>query len=361
MNNIAFYISDHGFGHASRSIAIIRELIKKDNLKIHIKTSNPLEFIKNSLKDKDNIYFDYLETDIGLILKKNSFELDKDLLVDKLKDWFKEWEILINKEYDFLINKDIDLVISDITPWIFNSANKANIKSVAISNFTWYSQYKEILADKNINLTKIKEAYNKADLFIKYPFGLKVNNKNVINTGLISRKFNQNKIKNKKNKIGNDKKLIYMGIGKSVDYDVLNNIDFNKLDQYNWLFSSGVEVEGDNIYKIPQNESETQNYIAACDYAVTKAGWSTISEAVLSKTPMLLIGREEIPEDRKIINKLVKEGLGIKIDKKKIYQNDNLIKGLKKLKKIDIDNFDYQNKVKETANIIFNHLKERSG
>ena len=52
MNNIAFYISDHGFGHASRSIAIIRELIKKDNLKIYIKTSSPLELIKNSLKEK---------------------------------------------------------------------------------------------------------------------------------------------------------------------------------------------------------------------------------------------------------------------------------------------------------------------
>ena len=97
MKNIVFYISDHGFGHASRSIAIIKELIKKDNFKIYIKTSKPLDFIKNSLKEKNNIYFAYLKTDIGLILKKNSFKLDKDLLVDELEDWFKEWDILIDQ------------------------------------------------------------------------------------------------------------------------------------------------------------------------------------------------------------------------------------------------------------------------
>lgn len=27
--NIAYYISDYGYGHATRSIAIIRELLKK--------------------------------------------------------------------------------------------------------------------------------------------------------------------------------------------------------------------------------------------------------------------------------------------------------------------------------------------
>ncbi len=53
MKNIVFYISDHGFGHASRNIPIIRYILGvKNNIKIHIKTGiNQGLFIKDSLKD----------------------------------------------------------------------------------------------------------------------------------------------------------------------------------------------------------------------------------------------------------------------------------------------------------------------
>ena len=39
MKKIAFYISDHGFGHASRNIPIIRYILEEsNNIKIYIKT-----------------------------------------------------------------------------------------------------------------------------------------------------------------------------------------------------------------------------------------------------------------------------------------------------------------------------------
>ncbi len=36
---IAYYIPDYGYGHAARSIAIIRELLKKDS-QVHIIITN---------------------------------------------------------------------------------------------------------------------------------------------------------------------------------------------------------------------------------------------------------------------------------------------------------------------------------
>ena len=57
MKNIVFYISDHGFGHASRNIPIIRYILEvKNNIKIYIKTGiNQGLFIKDSLKDLKNV------------------------------------------------------------------------------------------------------------------------------------------------------------------------------------------------------------------------------------------------------------------------------------------------------------------
>jgi predicted glycosyltransferase len=39
---------------------------------------------------------------------------------------------------------------------------------------------------------------------------------------------------------------------------------------------------------IPQNDPESQDYVGACDLVVCKAGYSTISEAISARVPMLL-------------------------------------------------------------------------
>ena len=46
MTNICFYISEYGYGHASRDIAIIRRLLYEFNdEKICIKTNEPFNFV----------------------------------------------------------------------------------------------------------------------------------------------------------------------------------------------------------------------------------------------------------------------------------------------------------------------------
>ncbi len=301
MHNIVFYISGHGFGHATRSIAIIRELAKNNGIQIIIKTSSPLNFIKESLADYNNIDYLYSENDVGLILKKNSFIVDREKMQKEVNEWVNNWYNLIEKQIIYLQQNQIDLIISDITPWVFASAKEAGIRSIAISNFTWYDQYRELLI-KDKAVEKVGEIYQDADLFLCYPLYLgleKVDQYEEI--GFFCREFNKEQAKTIKENMGGNKKLVFVGIGKSVDYNILNKIKFQDYKQYNWLFSAGTKVEGDNIYKIPEGITEAQNYIAASDYAITKAGWGTVSELVLSKVPMILINRREIPEDRAII------------------------------------------------------------
>ena len=50
ITNICFYISDYGYGQASRDIAIIRKILAEFNdVKIYVKTDGPFNFKEDEL------------------------------------------------------------------------------------------------------------------------------------------------------------------------------------------------------------------------------------------------------------------------------------------------------------------------
>lgn len=114
MNRIAFYISNHGFGHASRNIPIIESLLEQDdNLYIEIKTGNNLiDFMKQSLSNYDSrIVYYPMNTDLGLLLKPGTMEIDKAVLLREIKKFISTWDVLIEQEKEWLTENKIDLYI----------------------------------------------------------------------------------------------------------------------------------------------------------------------------------------------------------------------------------------------------------
>jgi hypothetical protein len=59
-----------------------------------------------------------------------------------------------------------------------------------------------------------------------------------------------------------------------------------------FIVSSNVKVNRDNVFSIPEDETESQAYIAASDLVITKAGWGTVSEAVVYNVLLLILNRE---------------------------------------------------------------------
>ena len=58
------------------------------------------------------------------------------------------------------------------------------------------------------------------------------------------------------------------------------------------------------MIKIPNNETETQNYVGMCDLVVSKTGYGTVSEVIRAKMPMFLLKRDGFKEDELIGNKV---------------------------------------------------------
>lgn len=318
---LAFYISSHGFGHMTRCLAIIEYILKMSEYNIYIacdKKQN--DFAKVYLsKFKDRIIYNDLETDIGLINKINSLEVDKLELEKKLTSFISRWDDIIDKECEFLKMLNIKSVISDISPIGCIVGKKLNLPTIFISNFSWIEQYEHIGINKDI-IDKFRLAYSYIDKFIKYQLCLCLDSiyyKESYETGFVCREIDESRVEDIKNKYG---KSIFITCGKSASLDYINIRNFSGT-----IFTTaGIDIkcDGSNIVKLPIDVLDTQNYIAASDLVISKAGWGTIAEGVVGNTPLVLIERPSAKEDSFNINKIKEYKLGISMSEDKLEDID---------------------------------------
>ena len=184
------------------------------------------------------------------------------------------------------------------------------VRNIGIANFTWCEQY-EFLGLSDTIIDRFREVYAKFDLLIEYDLmlpapKLAVPRKQI---GFICRRFDSERISAIKAQYGPS---IFITCGKSAD---LNNIQID-----NWhgtiFTTSGINITATadaTVVQLPVETFDTQNYLAASDIVIAKAGWGTISEALLSKRNLVLIDREGVLEDTENIEELKRRGVTVSI------------------------------------------------
>jgi len=309
LKTIAYYISEYGFGHATRSIAVIRRLCEKNEIRIIVCNDFAYDFLNQSLNDlitEERVALRKISNDIGYVLQPHSLTPDCDQFKISYQKFIGKLPLAIQIETEFLSDQHVNLVIGDIPPAPFKAAQTLSIPSIGISNFTWYTAYKELLPDAD--LKPLYNCYTSMDYF----FALAGSRERVWGRmgsksfGFFSRSPQVevvHKIRKTVNPTG-DKTIVFFGLGMKID---AGNLAAYKLwSSLNCVFlvSSNTNIEGDNIYKIPIDDTESQNYIAACDIVISKPGWGTVSEAVSFNKPLILVTPQKMQEDRNTIEYL---------------------------------------------------------
>ena len=352
---IALYISSHGFGHMTRCLGIMENILNTSNYNLYIvcrKRQNDFARIYLA-KYKDRIIYKDLVTDIGLINKENSLEVDKLSLHQELIKFTTSWEDVVNDECDFLRNLNIKCIVSDISPIGNLVGHKLDLPVVLITNFTWVEQYEYIGIDESI-IDKYRQAYSYVTKFIKYDLCLSISSVNcqeIYEVGFTCRNIDFDKVEKINQQYG---KSIMVTCGKSANLNTINIKNFNGT-----IFTtSGIEItceEDCNVVNLPINILDTQNYIAASDIVITKAGWGTIAEGIIGHTNLVLIERPSAKEDSFNIEELKKRNLAISINEEDLLDLD-IEKLREKLKQeIDYDKLNsYKNDAAKVAEIILN-------
>ena len=263
---IIYYVTEHGLGHASRTVAIVRDLLRY-NVEVIIRNDDPISFFKKSLP-KTRVVTG--ETDLKPIMQqKNAMRVDDSKTARSVKKWIQHLPLYLEKESSFVTKERPDLIVSDISVMPILVAKKNHIRSVAISSFVW----NETLNIDSQIARFLRESYNEANLVIKLPFGSPMNLQNKRNFGLVARKPTKKRIITRTHLgIQEKEQLVAVslsGVGHKLSFKHSKSVKLLDISNYSVALRSG---------KI--NFVEGQNLINAADLVICKCGYGFISECL---------------------------------------------------------------------------------
>lgn len=132
---IVFYISGHGFGHASRDIEVVHALQRHaPDLTVTLRTAVPAWLFHGAARRPLDIQ--PLETDSGLA-QIDSLTIDERETIRRAVRFYDNFDERVAAEAAWLTTAGARLVIADVPPLACAAAARADIPSVVLANFTW--------------------------------------------------------------------------------------------------------------------------------------------------------------------------------------------------------------------------------
>ncbi|MDP8215527.1 MAG: hypothetical protein RAO92_02505 [Candidatus Euphemobacter frigidus] len=303
MKTVIFYISGHGFGHASRMAEVINALIRDHpDLKIFIKTSAPEWFFQEQIPGR--FLFSRLECDTGVI-QSDSLNLDPRRSLESYAGFLAGREKRATAEVRFLRGEGPGLIVGDIPPLAFAAADDAGIPSLGVANFSWdwiYEPYLDRYPEYRYLLTSIRSDYRKAGLLLRLPFaGEMTEFAEIRDVPLIARRSRRSKHEIKEMlSLPDDRPLIILSFGGfSLGEEYYRRL--TGIKDLIWLASErvGFDLEGSRNIRREELHRLGLGYpdlVKAADVVVTKPGYGILSECIANRTRMLYTSRGEFRE-----------------------------------------------------------------
>ncbi len=165
---IVFYVSGHGFGHASRAIEVIRALFRaRPDAHVVVKTSAPLRLFERCFPGRCELV--PLQCDAGMV-QGDSLNVDTTSSIRQAIDFQKRLPALARTEAAYLRESGARVTVGDIPPLAVAAAHEAGIPSVAIGNFTWDWIYEAYGDEGALELARdIRHIYEKGTLALRLP------------------------------------------------------------------------------------------------------------------------------------------------------------------------------------------------
>jgi UDP:flavonoid glycosyltransferase YjiC (YdhE family) len=137
-----FYISGHGFGHASRSIAVINALLaRRPGVRVIIRSAVAPWLVARTAHPA--VELAAVETDTGVV-QIDSLRLDAAASLARAGAFMASFDARVAAEAAFLRAEGATLVVADLPPLGIAAAAAAGIPGMAFGNFTWdwiYAHY----------------------------------------------------------------------------------------------------------------------------------------------------------------------------------------------------------------------------
>jgi hypothetical protein len=305
--SVVFYISGHGFGHASRVIETINALLaRRDNLDVVVRTTAPRWLFDLTIRANHSgqslrgVDYHAVECDTGIV-QIDSLHLDADASVARARAFMATFDARVAEEAAFLRGRGARLVVADLPPLGIAAAARAGVPSVAFGNFTWDWIYSAYPGTDDL-VQRISEAYRTALLALRLPMhGGFAAFDTIIVLPFVARRSSRDPVAVRRAfGLPADERLVLVSFG---GYGVgLTPEALEGLDGYVAVLTGNRETERPrHVPFIDETHMYATGYryedlVRAVDVVATKPGYGIISECLANETALLYTSRGDFIE-----------------------------------------------------------------
>jgi len=289
-------ITNHGFGHATRTAAIVAEVQRLNpDVLIFMVTTAPhwllASYIPGHFIHRPRAF------DVG-ILQSDSITMDKAATLEKLRHIRTQARSLIASEVTFLRQNRVGLVLADIPPLAAPIAQAADLPCWMVSNFGWDFIYRAWGGEFVEIADWIADCFGQCDRLFRLPFHEPMSAfPHITDVGLTggSPCYPLDQVRSE---FGLDRPpqqtalLTFGGLG-------LDAIPYHKLANFpDWQFITFDRQAPDllNLVKVADRRYRPVDFMPLCDRVVSKPGFSTFAEACRQQIGIISITRSDFSE-----------------------------------------------------------------
>jgi glycosyl transferase family 1 len=281
--NVVFYISGHGFGHASRAIEVINALLAaRPDVHVCVRTSVVKWLFDLTVRDGNRFHYDDVECDTGIV-QIDSLHLDEEASVRRALAFMSTFDDRVEREVAELRRLSPALVVADMPPLGIAAGHQAGVPTIALGNFTWDWAYSPYPGTEPL-VEQIAAAYAKADAALRLPMwgGFDAFTR-IVDLPFVAR-HSRRDAEETRRALGLplDKRLVLPSFGGHGLEGLPDQ--FKRLQGFEVLFDFDER-------KLYADGYRYEDLVRAADVVVTKPGYGIIAECLANDTAILYTDR----------------------------------------------------------------------
>ncbi|MFN9557012.1 MAG: glycosyl transferase [Dolichospermum sp.] len=289
-------ITNHGFGHATRTASIANTIQKLCPEALLILVTTAPRWLLESYIEGDFI-LRQRAFDLGVI-QIDSLIMDKPATLEKLREIRKNHKSLIASEVNFIRQNRVNLILADIPFLAAGFAEAANIPCWMIGNFGWDLIYRDWGGEFTEIADWISNWYAKSNRLFRLPFHESMSAfPHITDVGLTGGfpRFSIDELRSNWGINTPPEKTILLTFG---GYGV-QQIPYTNISKFpDWQFITFDFLAPDlpNLIKVTNRQYRPVDFMPICGRIISKPGYGTFSEATLLDVPVVTIPRDDFAE-----------------------------------------------------------------
>ena len=317
-------ITNHGFGHATRTAAVLADLQKRSpDIKLIIATTAPLWLLEEYLEG-DFVYHER-RFDVGVI-QIDSLQTDREATLAAWEKIDEQKSHLIAAEVKFLQEQKVDLIFGDIPPMVVEIAKAARIPCWMAGNFGWDFIYRDWGGQYAELADRLSEIYSHCDRLFRLPFAEPMQSfPNIQDVGLTGAtpKYAPEYLRQKFN-LDSDRPTALLTFG-GLSLEAIPYQNLVKFADWQFITFDRQAPDFPNLVKAnadPSDRLRPVDLMVVCDRLVTKPGYGTLAEALRVGIPVVCLTREGFLEAETLIAGVKNYAEHLIISPQEFYEGD---------------------------------------